>query len=82
MPRAALKDVSVHTLRHSFAAMAAECGFSELTIAGLLGDSVPGVKARTPMCPIAHELPPQTAYGPMAARVRGKDEAEVVPMRA
>jgi len=30
----------------SFAAAAAEMGFSELTIAGLLGHSVPGVTAR------------------------------------
>ena len=34
-------------LRHTFAATAAtEMGFSELTIAGLLGHSVPGVTAR------------------------------------
>jgi hypothetical protein len=31
---------------HTFAATAAEMGFSELTIAGLLGHSVPGVTAR------------------------------------
>ena len=31
---------------HSLAAAAAEMGFSELTIAGLLGHSVPGVTAR------------------------------------
>jgi integrase len=36
---------SVHVL-HSLAAAAAEMGFSELTIAGLLGHSVPGVTAR------------------------------------
>ena len=36
----------MHVLRHSFAATAAEMGFSELTIAGLLGHSVPGVTAR------------------------------------
>jgi integrase len=41
-----LKGVTVHVLRHSFAAAAAEMGFSELTIAGLLGHSVPGVTAR------------------------------------
>jgi integrase len=40
------RDVTLHTLRHSFAAAAAELGFSELTIAGLLGHSVPGVTAR------------------------------------
>ena len=44
--RAELADVTVHVLRHSFAATAAEMGFSELTIAGLLGHSVPGVTAR------------------------------------
>jgi hypothetical protein len=31
---------------HSLTAAAAEMGFSELTIAGLLGHSVPGVTAR------------------------------------
>jgi len=44
--RAGLEGVTVHTLRHSFAATAAELGFSELTIAGLLGHTVPGVTAR------------------------------------
>jgi integrase len=44
--KAGLKGVTVHVLRHSFAATAAEMGFSELTIAGLLGHSVPGVTAR------------------------------------
>jgi integrase len=44
--RAGIEGVSVHTLRHSFGAIAAEMGFSELTIAGLLGHSVPGVTAR------------------------------------
>lgn len=38
--------MTVHTLRRSFAATAAELGFSELTIAGVLGHSVPGVTAR------------------------------------
>jgi integrase len=44
--RASVSGVTVHVLRHSFAAAAAEMGFSELTIAGLLGHSVPGVTAR------------------------------------
>jgi integrase len=44
--RASLSGVTVHVLRHSFAAAAAEMGFSELTIAGLLGHAVPGVTAR------------------------------------
>ena len=44
--RVNLAGVTVHVLRHSFGAAAAEMGFSELTIAGLLGYSVPGVTAR------------------------------------
>jgi integrase len=80
--KAGLDDVTLHVLRHSFAAAAAELGFSELTIAGLLGHSVPGVTAR-----YAHV--PDTALVTAADRVAacitaaldGKAEAEVVPIR-
>lgn len=44
--RAGIGDATLHTLRHTFAAIAAEMGYSELTIAGLLGHSVSGVTAR------------------------------------
>ncbi|MEZ5896385.1 MAG: site-specific integrase [Parvularculaceae bacterium] len=44
--RAGIKDASIHTLRHSFASAAAGLGYSELTIAGLLGHSLSGVTAR------------------------------------
>ena len=44
--RAKLEGVMLHLLRHSFAATAAEMSFSELTIASLLGHTVPGVTAR------------------------------------
>jgi integrase len=44
--KADLAGVTVHVLRHTFAATAAEMGFSELTIAGLLGHSIQGVTAR------------------------------------
>ena len=43
---AELTGVTVYVLRHSFAAVAAELGFSELTIAGLLGHKGPGITAR------------------------------------
>jgi integrase len=43
---AGLEAVTLHVLRHSFAAAAAGLGFSELTIAGLLGHRTPGVTAR------------------------------------
>ena len=80
--KAVLEGVTLHVLRHSFAATAAEMGFSELTIAGLLGHSVPGVTAR-----YAHV--PDTALVAAADRVAtciataldGRAEAEVVPLR-
>ncbi|PHR11654.1 MAG: integrase [Sphingopyxis sp.] len=44
--RAGLKEVTPHTLRHSFASLAASLGFSELTISGLLGHAPRGVTQR------------------------------------
>lgn len=44
--RAGLKRVSAHVLRHTFASVAAEMGFSELTIAGLLGHRLHGITVR------------------------------------
>lgn len=44
--RAGLKNVSLHVLRHTFASVAAELGFTELTIAGLLGHTARGVTNR------------------------------------
>lgn len=43
---ASVKDVTPHTLRHSFATVAHELNYSELTIAGLLGHSAGSVTAR------------------------------------
>jgi integrase len=81
--RAGLKDVTVHTLRHSFAATAAELGFSELTIAGLLGHTVPGVTARYAHLPdSALVAAADRVSARMAAALEGKARAEVVPMRA
>jgi integrase len=44
--RAELTGVTPHVLRHTFASIAAELGFSELTIAGLLGHASQGVTQR------------------------------------
>lgn len=41
--KAKLCDVTPHTLRQTFASVAGDLGFSELTIAGLLGHSARGV---------------------------------------
>lgn len=44
--RAKLEGITLHTLRHTFASIAAELGFTELTIAGLLGHTARGVTNR------------------------------------
>ena len=44
--RAKLNGVTPHVLRHTFASIAAERGFTELTIAGLLGHASHGVTQR------------------------------------
>jgi integrase len=41
--KATLKGVTPHVFRHTFASIAGDLGFSELTIAGLLGHSARGV---------------------------------------
>ncbi len=44
--RAGLQDVTIHTLRHSYASVALELEYSELTIAGLLGHRSHSVTSR------------------------------------
>lgn len=44
--KAELADITPHTLRHTFASLAGDLGFSELTIAALLGHSARGVTQR------------------------------------
>lgn len=46
LKRAQIEGVSLHTLRHTYASLAAELGFTELTIAGLLGHASRGVTQR------------------------------------
>jgi integrase len=41
--KANLTEVTPHVLRHTFASVAGDLGFSELTIAGLLGHAARGV---------------------------------------
>ena len=78
---AGLEGVTLHVLRHSFAATAAEMGFSELTIAGLLGHSVPGVTARYAHVPdLALVAAADRVATRIASALDGKAEAEVVPL--
>jgi site-specific recombinase XerD len=80
--RAGLAEVTVHVLRHSFAATAAEMGFSELTIAGLLGHAVTGVTARYAHVPDRALLAAaDQVSAQIAAALGNHDGAEVVPMR-
>jgi len=44
--RARLTDITPHTLRHTFASLPGDLGFSELTVAVLLGHSARGVTQR------------------------------------
>jgi len=66
--RAKLTDVSAHVLRHSFASVAEEVGMSQMTIAGLLGHSVPGVTARYTHLPDSVLV---AAANTVAARIAG-----------
>jgi integrase len=82
--RGSLDDVTVHTLRHSFAAVAAELGYSELTIAGLLGHSMGSVTARYAHVPDSALV---AAADRVAARIAAAlddrhEGADVVPLRA
>jgi integrase len=75
--------VTVHVLRHSFASAAAELGFSELTIAGLLGHAVPGVTARYAHVPdraLLAAADQVAAY--IAAALNGQAGADVIAFPA
>ena len=80
--RAGLADVSPHTLRHTFGSIAAELGFSEITIAGLLGHASRGVTQRYTHLPDTALL---AAADRVSARISaaldGIPEVTVLPMQ-
>ena len=78
--RAGFTDVTLHTLRHSFASAAAELGYSELTIAGLLGHSLSGITARYAHVPDTALLgAADRVAARIAAALDGQLDPEVVP---
>jgi len=78
--KAGLNGITLHVLRHSFAAAAAEMGFSELTIAGLLGHRVPGVTARYAHVPdSALVSAADRVSARIAAALDGREPADVLP---
>lgn len=81
--RAELKEVSIQTLRHSFASTALALGYSELTIAGLLGHRLHSVTSR-----YAHHVDrnlvgaADTVSERIAAALDGREaSAKMVPLR-
>ena len=81
--RAELSDVSPHTLRHTFGSIAAELGFSEITIAGLLGHAARGVTQRYSHVPDSALLAAadRVSYR-IAVALDGEAESKVVPLKA
>jgi len=81
--KADIQDISLHTLRHTYASIAAELGYSELTIAGLLGHTMQGVTARYSHLPDRALLTAADAVSAhIKAALEGKVEnAEVLPLR-
>jgi integrase len=80
--RAKLAKVSPHVLRHTFGSVAAELGFSELTIAGLLGHAARGVTQRYSHVPDSALLAAADRVSArIAAALDGRADAHVVPMR-
>ena len=68
---AGLADVTPHTLRHTFASVAGDLGFSELTIAALLGHAARGVTQRYIHIDEALRLAADKVAGEIAAILDG-----------
>ena len=76
-------DITAHTLRHSFASLAADLGYSEPTIAALVGH-----KGRTTTSRYVHAADAVLLSAADAVAVRTAElmcepaEARVIPLRA
>lgn len=79
-PRAALQGVTPHVLRHTFASVAGDLGYSELTIAGLLGHSSGSVTAGYVHLDTALVSAADSVSAVIAAALDGKPSAQVVPL--
>ncbi|MEM7721121.1 MAG: site-specific integrase [Pseudomonadota bacterium] len=71
--RAGLSEVTPHTMRHSFASLAASMGFSELTVSGLLGHGSRGVTQRYVHLDTALIIAADEVAGEMARLLNGGD---------
>jgi integrase len=79
--RAKLKGITAHTLRHSFASVAGDLGFSELTIAGLLGHTAGSVTSGYVHLDTALVTAADRVSGVIADALDGKPAAKVTPIR-
>jgi integrase len=78
---AGLTGVTPHMLRHSYASIAGELGYSELTIAGLLGHAAGSVTAAYVHLDQALVSAADRVAGVIADALDGKPEAQVIPIR-
>jgi integrase len=81
---AGIEDVSAHTLRHTFASVATTLGYSEFTIAGLLGHTVGSVTGRyAHMADVALVSAANRVSDVVARALAGEDvESEIFPDQA
>ncbi len=80
--KAKLTDVTPHVLRHTFASVAAELGFSELTIAALLGHSARGITQRYVHIDEALRMAADRVAAEIAGLLDEKNEAKEAMMPA
>ena len=79
---AGIQGATIHTLRHSFASVAADEGFNEMTVAALLGHARRGVTQRYVKVDRAVILAADTVAAKLAGLLDGiVTTADVVPMR-
>ena len=74
-------DITPHVLRHSFASLAADLGYSELTIASLLGHKGQSITARYVHSADAVLLAAADAIANRTAKLMGAPEAKVIRLR-
>jgi integrase len=79
--KAELNNITPHVLRHTFASIAGDLGYSELTIAGLLGHTAGSVTTKYVHLDAALVAAADRVSGVIADALDGKPAAKVMPMR-
>jgi integrase len=79
--KAKLKNITPHVLRHTFASIAGDLGYSELTIAGLLGHTAGSVTTKYVHLDAALVAAADRVSRVVADALDGKPSAKVTPIR-